>query len=117
MCVCLLCFERSTPGEKQARGISPEHSCALWGGGRKQDRKIKPRRGSCECKLRFRYRCSGLGTLNSGKNSPVPTDTFPLVCLDGRVLSMSAHMVVAPAITRVSEVMQVDRFSVGEYQH
>lgn len=30
---------------------------------------------------------------------------------------MSAHMVVAPAITRVSEVMQVDRFSVGEYQH
>lgn len=50
-------------------------------------------------------------------SGPVPTDTVPLACLDGRVLSTFAHMVVASAITCISEVMQVARFSVGEYQH
>lgn len=50
-------------------------------------------------------------------SGPVPTDTFLLACLDGRVLSTFAHMVVASAVACVSEVMHVDRFSVGEHQH
>lgn len=45
----------------------------------------------------------------------MPADTVLLVSLDGRVPSRVAHMVMASAVTRVSEVMRVDRFSVGEH--
>lgn len=94
MCVCLFCFEENTPGEERAEPCLTHYDSGLW----------------------FHDQCSDLGTLVL--SGPVPTDAFLLACLDGRVLGRFAHMVVAAsAVTRASEVLQMDRFSVGEHQH
>lgn len=92
--MCLFCFEENTPGEERAEPCLTHYDSGLW----------------------FHDQCSDLGTLVL--SGPVPTDAFLLACLDGRVLGRFAHMVVAAsAVTRASEVLQMDRFSVGEHQH
>lgn len=118
ICVCTRSALRKIPQMKNRLSTA-----VFWGekagnrtGRMKPHLDIQPYVTHCESGLYFHDQCFDLGTLVlSGQ---VPTYAFLLACLDGRVLGRFAHMVIAAsALTCASEVLQMDRFSVGEHQH